>query len=89
MNFVSWKIFVKSESLFLNLVVNLPKNRYRQLFACLKPVDDGEIGVVLLFQVVHLVVQLRDLYLQLGNGTVLLHALSAHAISSGFPTQIF
>jgi len=48
-----------------------------KVFACLEPVDDGEVGVVLLLEVVHLVVQLRDLDLQLGDDAVLLHPLPA------------
>ena len=35
--------------------------------AVLEPVDDGEVGVVLLLQLVHLAVQLRDLALQIRN----------------------
>ncbi len=44
---------------------------------CLEPVDNGQVGVVLLFQVVHLVVELGDLYLKLGDGPILLHPLPA------------
>ena len=35
--------------------------------AVLEPVDDAEVGVVLLLQLVHLAVQLRDLALQVGD----------------------
>ena len=37
------------------------------LKAVLEPVDDAEVGVVLLLQLVHLAVQLRDLALQVGD----------------------
>ena len=35
--------------------------------AVLEPVDDAEVGVVLLLQLVHLAVQLRDLALKVGD----------------------
>ena len=35
--------------------------------AVLEPVDDAEVGVVLLLQLVHLAVQFRDLALQIRN----------------------
>ena len=35
--------------------------------AVLEPVDDAEVGVVLLLQLVHLAVQLSDLALQVGD----------------------
>ena len=37
------------------------------LKAVFQPVDHAEIGVVLLLQLVHLAVQLRDLALQVGD----------------------